>query len=520
MAAPPNPTNSVSFQAMCTSFPILWTRSLKLSLQDAVALWPNESESDPRPNKGLDPVWLDILLHGYQHRLNVVKAAKRDLATRFPGKQIKILKGDVKWAFRNVPVAASLAAHIAGSCSPNVVDLSLPFGWIGSPAHYGEFGEAISFMVLRESPHLLDLADPDTEIFFSYVWLHDHVLLEIDEANRLMLAEAALKLSMMATLSPNAINDKKFSSWATELCAFGLVWNTDRKTVSMPASKITKALARITEALNAKFIQKKQLEKLLGSLRHVGLCYRATCAFIQRLHCPWRAASKLAKINLFSPVRDDLAQRSPVSPDMLEKIFAAADMSCAQHRVFCGAAVLGFFFCFRGSEYLSASSKRHWYSLHVSDVSVTDISGNSIARYSQAKAVSITWRGSKTDQNERTTTRTLEKRGRPPICPVFAALLLLRYSTVINLRADEPICSSSPGWVLSAESMTKVLRSAAKKCNGNPDNISENSLRVGGATALHAAGFDADTIRMHGRWSSDAYQIYIRHRDSASLQLA
>ncbi|ETL27182.1 hypothetical protein L916_19249 [Phytophthora nicotianae] len=205
---------------------------------------------------------------------------------------------------------------------------------------------------------------------------------------------------------------------------------------------------------------------------------------------------------------------------MLKHIFRATDLSSAQHRVICGAAVLGFFFCLRGAEYLSVSSKRHRYCFQVSDVLVKDANGNSTSQYASASAVSITLRGSKTDQNGRTTTRTIGKSGHPPVCSVFAALLLLRNAIAINMSGDEPIYSSSPGRVLSAESMSKVLRSAAKACDVNPSNISTHTQRVGGATALHAAGVDADTIRMHGRWSSDACQIYIRHRDAASLQLA
>ncbi|ETI33424.1 hypothetical protein F443_19897 [Phytophthora nicotianae P1569] len=166
-------------------------------------------------------------------------------------------------------------------------------------------------------------------------------------------------------------------------------------------------------------------------------------------------------------------------------------LSSAQHRVICGAAVLGFFFCLRGAEYLSVSSIAFKYRMY-----------------------------RKTDQNGRTTTRTLDKSEHPPVCPVFAALLLLRNASAINMSGDEPICSSSPGRVLSAEPMSNVLRSAAKACDVNPSNISTHFQRVGGATALHAAGVDADTIRMHGRWSSDADQIYIRQRDAASLQLA
>lgn len=38
------------------------------------------------------------------------------------------------------------------------------------------------------------------------------------------------------------------------------------------------------------------------------------------------------------------------------------------HRVLCGAAVLGFFFCLRGAEYLCSRGKRHVYSLQVGDV--------------------------------------------------------------------------------------------------------------------------------------------------------
>lgn len=41
-------------------------------------------------------------------------------------------------------------------------------------------------------------------------------------------------------------------------------------------------------------------------------------------------------------------------------------------------------------------------------------------------------------------------------------------------------------------------------------NISGHSMRAGGATALAAAGVPDDRIRAMGRWSSDAYQVYIR----------
>ena len=43
-----------------------------------------------------------------------------------------------------------------------------------------------------------------------------------------------------------------------------------------------------------------------------------------------------------------------------------------------------------------------------------------------------------------------------------------------------------------------------------PRNIASQSLRSGGATSLTEAGADLATIQAVGRWSSDAFRIYIR----------
>jgi len=43
-----------------------------------------------------------------------------------------------------------------------------------------------------------------------------------------------------------------------------------------------------------------------------------------------------------------------------------------------------------------------------------------------------------------------------------------------------------------------------------PDSISGHSLRAGGATSLAASGVHADHIQAMGRWSSDAFRIYVR----------
>ena len=44
----------------------------------------------------------------------------------------------------------------------------------------------------------------------------------------------------------------------------------------------------------------------------------------------------------------------------------------------------------------------------------------------------------------------------------------------------------------------------------NPVEFGTHSLRIGGATALFAAGADPTIIRTMGRWSSDLYKLYVR----------
>ena len=43
-----------------------------------------------------------------------------------------------------------------------------------------------------------------------------------------------------------------------------------------------------------------------------------------------------------------------------------------------------------------------------------------------------------------------------------------------------------------------------------PTDFGTHSLRIGGATALFAAGADETVIRTMGRWSSDCYRLYVR----------
>lgn len=77
------------------------------------------------------------------------------LRVRFPVSPILMLKGDVNGAFRHLRQHADDVGWMCGllpdRCT-GVIDLSAPFGWTSSPAIYGMFGRAFSFLVSRESP--------------------------------------------------------------------------------------------------------------------------------------------------------------------------------------------------------------------------------------------------------------------------------------------------------------------------------------------------------------------------------
>ncbi|OWZ20617.1 hypothetical protein PHMEG_0004928 [Phytophthora megakarya] len=79
---------------------------------------------------------------------------------------IKILEEDVNSVFRLIPVSHGMATYCAESRRDRVIiDMGLPLGWTESPAHYGDFGEAITFLVSRESPMPMDPVETDDERF-------------------------------------------------------------------------------------------------------------------------------------------------------------------------------------------------------------------------------------------------------------------------------------------------------------------------------------------------------------------
>ena len=76
--------------------------------------------------------------------------------------------------------------------------------------------------------------------------------------------------------------------------------------------------------------------------------------------------------------------------------------------------------------------------------------------------------------------------------------------------AVTPMFRKPDGCAFTTDDIRDVVRQVAFAVGEDPLEFGAHSLRIGGATALFAAGADPIHIRTMGRWSSDCYRLYVR----------
>ncbi|ETK92181.1 hypothetical protein L915_04408 [Phytophthora nicotianae] len=212
---------------------------------------------------------------------------------------VRLMLGDVAGAFRHIPINAT-AVHMFSFLYEDVlvIDLACGFGWCGSPAYYAVAGKLIN--------HYYEFGRGTTRIFTGNVWGDDHTCIEIDVGSRCFDANILLRRAMATVLGPSAINELKFTQWATVNKALGLLWDTEEGCVSIPEDKIGKAIGRVTEMLSARSFTKTAILKVLGSLRHVASCSRPARAFFQQLQVSANRMPRFGQRKLSAEAREDL----------------------------------------------------------------------------------------------------------------------------------------------------------------------------------------------------------------------
>jgi len=132
----------------------------------------------------------------------------------------------------------------------------------------------------------------------------------------------------------------------------------------------------------------------------------------------------------------------------------------------------------------------------------------------RSSGVLLLIKASKTDPFRQGVKLLLPRTG-GALCPVASL------SAYLHHRGDSsgPLFLFADGTPLSRLHVTDRLRSILADA-GVQGNFSSHSFRIGAATSANAAGLPDSLIRTLGRWSSDAYLVYVRTSHDTLRQAA
>ena len=187
--------------------------------------------------------------------------------------------------------------------------------------------------------------------------------------------------------------------------------------------------------------------------------------------------------------------RLPVTLDHLRAIQHGLDFSRRDHVMLWGARCLGFFSFLRAGEFTVNSVFQP--RIHMT---VADLKADSLVNPIFFK---VHIKCSKTDPF-RMVCDIYVGLGEDSVCPIRALgnFLALRGSS------EGPLFTFSDGRPLTRQQLSSTVQSILHLA-GYTGSYSGHSFRIGAATTAAARGVPDHLIKTLGRWSSDAYQIYI-----------
>ena len=186
-------------------------------------------------------------------------------------------------------------------------------------------------------------------------------------------------------------------------------------------------------------------------------------------------------------------KRSPITPAHLAKLHGfiqSLDLPDHDRQLYWSASTLAFFGLLRVSEYTCARVSQFdpTRNLAYNDVSILDCT------------LAIFIKASKNDPFRQGTTIYIGSSFNI-LCPVAA---LTRYLRSRNTRGG-PLFAFKDGTFLTRQRFVKILKACFTDVN-----LNTHSFRIGGASALSAAGVSDSQIQIMGRWSSNCFVKYLR----------
>ena len=192
--------------------------------------------------------------------------------------------------------------------------------------------------------------------------------------------------------------------------------------------------------------------------------------------------------------------RLPITPAILEKIRGVLEGSPGYESTMLWAACCtGFFGFLRCGEFMLPDSTTFDHSIHLTPADVA------VDSHQTPTMVAIRIKQSKTDQFKEGTTIYLGKTS-TTICPVAALLQYL----AIRPSGEGPLFVMEDSKVITKSLFITKIRQVLAKAGMDASTYKGHSFRIGAATTAAACGLNEGLIKTLGRWSSNAYQTYIK----------
>ena len=201
-----------------------------------------------------------------------------------------------------------------------------------------------------------------------------------------------------------------------------------------------------------------------------------------------------------------LPQRQPVTADLMRIIQRSLDAHNSEHIMLWAACCLGFFGFLRAGEFTVNCAFDPSIHLTVQDLQVdAEVHPSSLR---------VRIKSSKTDPFRQGCFIYLG-RGQAPLCPISAILTYLHQRGPLS----GPLFIDTHGQPLTRSRLSSFTQSVLQGA-GIPGQFSGHSFRIGAATTAAQCGIPDHLIKTMGRWSSDAYQLYVRTPVESILEVS
>ena len=241
------------------------------------------------------------------------------------------------------------------------------------------------------------------------------------------------------------------------------------------------------------------IKTYLAAIRHVqiaqGLPEPKQYASMPKLKVVEKGVRKIRALD--KPSRP----RLPITPAILRQIRALWSPKSRDftHIMLWAVACTCFFGFFRLGELLVPTGHGFDIQLHLA---VSDLA---VDNPTDPRILQIHLKRSKTDQFHTGTNVFIGRTG-DELCPVAA---LMAYLAVRGMKQG-PLFLTRDEQPLRRECVIDNIRQALQTLGLESSHYAGHSFRIGAATTAAERGFPDSTIKVLGRWKSDAYRTYIR----------